>query len=227
MHFHLPKPLHGWRAFAGEVGIIVLGVLIALGAEQLAEGVHRRGEVAELQRGVRAELANDRARWDSIHQQAPCALERLAALDEWVRSAPPSARLVDLRGPRIWSLHLSAWDMAKGSNAFEYVPLSDRLRYSELYDAMLNLQVSILNSLAEWKRISALAANADQSSSRQGLREAVASARYDVLYRERVNYIFLSKRFDGLGIKPDASGLTTASTGDNVDARELCAPLPR
>jgi hypothetical protein len=25
MHFHLPKPLHGWRVFAGEVGIIVLG----------------------------------------------------------------------------------------------------------------------------------------------------------------------------------------------------------
>jgi len=23
MHFHLPKPLHGWREFAGEVGIIV------------------------------------------------------------------------------------------------------------------------------------------------------------------------------------------------------------
>jgi hypothetical protein len=31
MHFHLPKPLHGWREFAGEVGIIVVGVLIARG----------------------------------------------------------------------------------------------------------------------------------------------------------------------------------------------------
>jgi hypothetical protein len=37
MHFHLPKPLHGWREFAGEVGIIVIGVLIALGAESLLE----------------------------------------------------------------------------------------------------------------------------------------------------------------------------------------------
>jgi hypothetical protein len=35
MHVHLPKPLHGWRAFVGEVGIIVLGVLIALSADQL------------------------------------------------------------------------------------------------------------------------------------------------------------------------------------------------
>jgi hypothetical protein len=42
MHFHLPKPLHGWRAFAGEVGIIVIGVLLALSAEQLVEWLHWR-----------------------------------------------------------------------------------------------------------------------------------------------------------------------------------------
>lgn len=37
VHFHLPKPLHGWREFLGEEGIIVFGVLIALGAEQIVE----------------------------------------------------------------------------------------------------------------------------------------------------------------------------------------------
>lgn len=35
MHFHMPKPMHGWREFLGEVGIIVFGVLIALSAEQV------------------------------------------------------------------------------------------------------------------------------------------------------------------------------------------------
>jgi hypothetical protein len=48
MHFHLPKPLHRWRAFAGEVGIIVLGVLIALGAEQVAQWIHEQNDVKEL-----------------------------------------------------------------------------------------------------------------------------------------------------------------------------------
>ena len=42
MHFHLPKPLHGWREFVGEVGIIVIGVLLALGAENLVERWHWR-----------------------------------------------------------------------------------------------------------------------------------------------------------------------------------------
>ena len=37
MHFHLPKPLHGWREFAGEVGIILLGVLLALLGQAMFE----------------------------------------------------------------------------------------------------------------------------------------------------------------------------------------------
>ena len=36
MKLLVPKPLHGWRQFAGEVEIIVIGVLIALGAEDRA-----------------------------------------------------------------------------------------------------------------------------------------------------------------------------------------------
>jgi hypothetical protein len=40
MHVHLPKALHGWRELLKEVGIIVLGVLIALSAEQAVESLH-------------------------------------------------------------------------------------------------------------------------------------------------------------------------------------------
>jgi len=61
MHFHLPKPLHGWREFAGEVGIIVIGVLIALGAEQLVERLHHHSQVHGAIEKLRAEGAiNDR-----------------------------------------------------------------------------------------------------------------------------------------------------------------------
>ena len=61
MHFHLPKPLHGWREFAGEVGIIVIGVLIALAADQAIEAWQWREKVAPADEGVdlvvKAELA--------------------------------------------------------------------------------------------------------------------------------------------------------------------------
>ena len=55
MHFHLPKPLHGWREFWGEVGIIVIGVLIALGAQQVVESARDRRVALVRWRG-RAEI---------------------------------------------------------------------------------------------------------------------------------------------------------------------------
>ena len=59
MDIHLPKPLHGWRAFVGEVGIIVLGVLIALGAQQLVESWAWREKVSRAEAAMRLELAED------------------------------------------------------------------------------------------------------------------------------------------------------------------------
>jgi len=59
MHFHLPKPVHGWREFASEVGIIVVGVLLALLAEQFVEWIHWRHQQHE-----RLERLFDEARMD-------------------------------------------------------------------------------------------------------------------------------------------------------------------
>ncbi|MBS0273826.1 MAG: hypothetical protein JSR55_05370 [Proteobacteria bacterium] len=59
MHVHLPKPLHGWREFAGEVGIIVVGVLIALAAEQLVDAWQWREKTGHAEDAMRIELADD------------------------------------------------------------------------------------------------------------------------------------------------------------------------
>lgn len=80
MHFHLPKPLHGWREFAGEVGVIVLGVLIALGLEQIVQSIHERNIAAEARENVRDEAAlNLSAIRDRIDVQ-PCIERRLDEL---------------------------------------------------------------------------------------------------------------------------------------------------
>ena len=59
MHVRVPKPLHGWREFAGEVGIIVLGVLIALALGQLADAWQWRDKVSHAEAAMRLELAED------------------------------------------------------------------------------------------------------------------------------------------------------------------------
>ena len=87
MHFHLPKPLHGWRAFAGEVGIIVVGVLIALAFEQVAESwswYERSGEGVEAIRGEMADNYNFAA---EMAVTAPCIDRQLAALEDKVANS--------------------------------------------------------------------------------------------------------------------------------------------
>ena len=135
MHFHLPKPLHGWRAFVGEVGIIVVGVLIALGAEQVVESFHEREDVAQLRAALRSELADGRARWEHMRAQDRCTQQRLDALGKWVATAPPSATLRRAYRPFLWNMHSSAWDLAKTSPAAAHIPLKERL-VTEYYDPL-------------------------------------------------------------------------------------------
>ena len=139
MHLHLPKPLHGWRAFVGEVGIIVLGVLIALGAEQVVESIHNRYLARQALDHIRAELAYDSAfaaervaigdcmrasftdlrqrliasgdNWPGLQGRSLSGASRVSATSALFASAPP------MSSPhRLWPV--SAWSAATNSGVF-------------------------------------------------------------------------------------------------------------
>ena len=83
MHFHLPKPLHGWREFLGEVGIIVIGVSIALAAEQTIEWLHWQERTELAREGIRSELTQNYFRAAERIVVTPCLkaqLDRLQAI---------------------------------------------------------------------------------------------------------------------------------------------------
>ena len=86
MHIHLPKPLHGWREFAGEVGIIVIGVLIALAAEQVVETLHWRHEVSLFRNSVDHEIANNLGTYVYRMRENACVDARLQELDRLLAS---------------------------------------------------------------------------------------------------------------------------------------------
>ena len=94
MHVHLPKPLHGWRAFTGEVGIIVIGVLIALGAEQIVETMHWRGQVADAERAMSFELGNSVGQSIERQRLDPCIERRLDEIGRVLDSADNTGRLL-------------------------------------------------------------------------------------------------------------------------------------
>src|SRR5258708_35450322 len=117
MHLHLPKPLHGWRAFVGEVGIIVIGVLIALGAEQIVETWQWREKVGVVRKSLIGELANDRARWEVDIATTPCFRGSIDKLDRWARDGGTGD--VTAAGSRrnglVW-MHSANWNRATGSH---------------------------------------------------------------------------------------------------------------
>ena len=59
MDIHRPKPWRGLRELAKEIGVIVIGVLIALGGEQIVETFHHSEQAKRAERAMRLELGED------------------------------------------------------------------------------------------------------------------------------------------------------------------------
>jgi hypothetical protein len=144
MHVHLPKPLHGWRAFAGEVGIIVLGVLIALAAEQLAVSLNMHAKVRRAEAAMRLELAED---------DGPQAFGRViigSCLDAQIARIHDGAGRVPATELRQWVLAYSppfrtwdveAWKTVLGSDVGSHMGPDRLVEWSSPY--------RVLNALTE------------------------------------------------------------------------------
>ncbi|MCL6684305.1 hypothetical protein [Sphingomonas alba] len=89
MYIKLLRPLHGWRQFAGEVGIIVVGVLVALAAQQIVEDLswQRRANLAT--EALREEVADHYFYSVEIVMAQPCIDRLLALLEAELRKDSP------------------------------------------------------------------------------------------------------------------------------------------
>jgi hypothetical protein len=169
-HVHLPKPLHGWRQFFGEIGVVVLGVLIALGAEQIIEHfswVHKRSQV---EASMREELGND----DGV---VAAALIDLSRCSNMVLDRTQEA--IDSRADRRTVATLSrsypvihafydqdAWNAARASEALMHGGEDSTLKWAGPYafvptlnDALGRLYIDLARLRAWSGRNSALSRN--------------------------------------------------------------------
>ena len=157
MHVHLPKPLHGWREFVGEVGIIVLGVLIALGAEQLIETIHSRSEVAQFRSAVDIELADNLAAYQYRIQQEPCVQRRLVELHEWAdadRIGKPIVPAGEIGRPSLFAFLTSVWK-SSSPDVMNHLSLQTRERYASLYDLTALVDEQIGQEEEIWRSLNA------------------------------------------------------------------------
>jgi hypothetical protein len=146
MHFHLPKPLHGWRGFIGEVGIIVVGVLIALGAEQLVEQWHWRNKVAETSAQFDTELhrnAQSAYGWLVVDS---CLDRQLDAIDAGLFEARRTGHLRPLPAftPPLQIFTEDAWLNARALQVSDHIPPDQVEEYARLYFLPRDLMVSVV-----------------------------------------------------------------------------------
>ena len=207
MHFHLPKPLHGWRAFAGEVGIIVIGVLIALAAEQVVENWQWHRKVGVVRRSLMGELANDRARWEMTMSDSRCALRDLDRVDRWAQAgastAPPVTADHDPPGSFLW-MHWANWNLATGSQTLDHFPIREQIAFASLYDGIVHRQVAIERADDLAARVQALIPLAADQQSRRDLRAVLGELKMRISDLAR-NDGYMTRHFDALGVKADRS----------------------
>jgi hypothetical protein len=146
MDIHKPKPWHGLREFAKEFGTIVLGVLVALGAEQAVESLHRQAEVREARDTLRAEIAEDMGRAHSNQRREICGQSILRKWAAWADGGPRPP----IGSTAFLELTSTNWDVVK-AGPVSAMPLKEKLAFARFYG-----RVADYNTMAERERTTSI-----------------------------------------------------------------------
>jgi hypothetical protein len=152
MDVHKPHPFHNWREFLAEVGTIVLGVAIALCAEQAVEVLHWHSEVAQSKKFIAAELAVSLRFSVERLRTERCGEKRLDEIAHIIDLASRTGQLTavgDIRRPplRLWlsgewesvvasqtANHFSASELSDIAYLYGFIRAADRVNTEELQD---------------------------------------------------------------------------------------------
>ncbi len=152
MHFHLPKPLHGWREFAGEVGIIVVGILIALAGEQLVETLHWRSQVRDFREALRTETKFNLGTYQFRMNENGCVRARLDELqrwhDSWTAGHPLKLR-APIGIPTSLIVNNSAWQ-SRDADVMSHMGLDEKIEFGLIQTEFANSEVHRLDERAAW-----------------------------------------------------------------------------
>ena len=207
MRFHLPKPLHGWREFAGEVGIIVIGVLIALGAQQVAEAV-RDSRLADQTRAAVTEEIEQNLLSLSLRETAePCIARRLvelkAMVNQWGQSGTFVTPLWVAQAPSL-DVVFPRYEAAINAGNIALLGREEQYRLGTVVANLRQFQQIQDDETLEWPILRILQDGAELLSptDRTAVRHALQRAAY-LDYNARLLIRQTLPRAAGFGFRPD------------------------
>jgi len=136
VEIHKPKPVHSWRELLTEIGVIVIGVALALAGEQAVEWIHWRSQVSAARQALRAEIA----RTDSFYifriAIAPCMDRRLDEVEQVIgdvaANRKPKTSNVSVRGISVL-LSDSEWQSERSAQTLTHFPRQELALMSLYY----------------------------------------------------------------------------------------------
>jgi hypothetical protein len=224
MDIQKPKPWRGLPEFLKEIGTIVVGVLIALGAEQAVEVLRWNHEVGEFRRALDAEVAQNLAFYDYRIRQSDCLGRRVAELRRWrlERAKGHSATFArEIGRPSVQTFSTNGWD-ARSADLVLHMPLNVRLEYSSLYGVFAYNERQLEDERDTWRSLAAFNGMAKLS-------EGDASRLNELIYRVssldqtlQANARWANASAARLGVKPRLGSLALAITPPDP---EFCKSL--
>lgn len=198
MDVHKPKPWHGWREFLKEIGTIVIGVLIALGGEQLVERLHHGDQARLAERTMRLELGEDDG--PQAYARAVtfrCFDNQLAQIRDGAASASADQlrKWVAAYAPPVRTWDSDAWKLVVSSDVGNFMGAERLMAWSAAYRAVprlndTNLRESALAAqLHEALPMTGEASGAD----REALRRLAGELRFWNIGIARGSELFLTR----------------------------------
>jgi hypothetical protein len=204
------KPPHGWNAVAWELAIVTLGVLIALGAQQVVQWLTDRQTAAETRAEVTDEINGDLMSLELRQSAEPCIDRRLAELRaivaEWQRTGSFKTPKWVSQAPVI-EIELSRYEAALSAGRLALLSGEEQFRMGALVLRLRRFNESQFEERVPWGRLRALQYGADALS--EGDRATIRSALQDAStynYEAKLNItqaLPIARRY---GFRPDAKG---------------------
>ncbi len=200
MEIHKPKPWHGWREFLKEFGTIVLGVSVALAAEQGVEWWHWQSEVTAARAALREEMSPIVDFYGTRAAIATCVDMKLnlveAMIDDVAANRQPNTRGMDFSGLGT-PLYDSEWQSERSSQVLTHFPRQELALMNTFYGLFKDTHDFLLEEAAAWAHLAVL----QMASQKLGPAD---------LAQLRANY-YLARRYQGLNARNAARQLEVAA----------------
>jgi hypothetical protein len=187
MDVHKPKPWHGFREFLKEFGTIVLGVLVALGAEQAVEWLHWRHEAHVAREAIAFDLKRLVGGAAAQDNHTVCTGRHLAEIEAVLDKAQATGRLPPLGYPPAppqadWSLR--SWSALVSGQTLSHFPTREQIILSGLAEQLRRMQALSDTEVDDWATLAILAgpgrpiADSEIATARVALAHATRDAAY-------------------------------------------------